>query len=469
MPRLELIVQPPGKAPTTVPLDRPLVVGRSRRVDLTVEDEEVGREQFRIVLDDGDVVLESIGKTNQTLVDDVVLPPGMKRPLFDGTTIRVGRTSFRVRNAEATTGAPPPAMATPEMTMVAQGPIGLAPRTPPAPAAPPPAAPPPVADQTSSGASPMRTLPVQRPGAAPPDGAAADPAVPERTLPLVGGPGRRPGPARPADAAPRPPTPPPPAATPPPPPAPRAEPKPPAPPPPAPPPPAPPAVRATTVAVEPADIAAELGQIAAPKVAAVDVEANLQARQPRLLVKCEGIKRRCRLVRARTSLGRGAAADLQLANDSVSELHAEITFDGAVWTVQDRGSTNGTFVDGTQLRGNSQAIGRHSLLGLGSVRAIFLSDEPGRSAAERRLEADAVKLLVGAGRLPADAAREALRITRVDPGQSVAELLLMDTTLTAAEWATAVATARSRPSLPTILRNLLARLLPDKRPPAAPR
>ncbi|MBX3463729.1 MAG: FHA domain-containing protein [Planctomycetes bacterium] len=196
MPRLELIVQQPGKAPATVPLDRNLVVGRSRRVDLTIDDEEVGREQFRVGLDDDGPFLEAIGKTNQTIVDEAVLAPGMRRPLFDGTQIRVGRTTFLVRNAEPTTTAPPPGTATPEMTMVSPGPIAKPPQpAPPKPAPPKPV--PPAAEQTGGGASPMRTMPGPRPGAP------ADDFVPDQTMPLQRGPAYRPG------AAPQPPAPPP--------------------------------------------------------------------------------------------------------------------------------------------------------------------------------------------------------------------------------------------------------------------
>ncbi|MBX3463730.1 MAG: FHA domain-containing protein [Planctomycetes bacterium] len=212
-----------------------------------------------------------------------------------------------------------------------------------------------------------------------------------------------------------------------------------------------------------------MGRFAAAQAAPVDVEARLRESTARLVVKCEGIKRRFRLAQARSSLGRGSGADVLLPNDSVSELHAEITFDGTTWTVRDRGSTNGTFADGTQLRGNSQPIGRHSLLGLGVVRAIFLCNDAQRQAADLALEERALRFLVGNGRLPPEAGREAVRIARADPSQSIAEVLLMDTALTPAEWASAIVSARSKPGLLDRLRALFARLRPPRRPASPPR
>ena len=44
-------------------------------------------------------------------------------------------------------------------------------------------------------------------------------------------------------------------------------------------------------------------------------------------------------------LGRGADADIRLDDELVSRKHCSLTFDGKNVTVQDLGSTNGTYVD----------------------------------------------------------------------------------------------------------------------------
>ena len=66
-------------------------------------------------------------------------------------------------------------------------------------------------------------------------------------------------------------------------------------------------------------------------------------------------------------LGRGADADIRLDDELVSRKHCSLTFDGKNVTVQDLGSTNGTFVDGNQVTkmvldsDNRLQLGKHVL------------------------------------------------------------------------------------------------------------
>ena len=485
MTRFQLIVQQLGKEPAVVPLTQAIVVGRSRRADLTIDDEEVGREQFRLGLENGRPFLEGIGTTNQTICDGAVIPSGHKRVLAAGASIRVGRTTFTIRDTQTTEESKPGGDFM-DVTLVAPRPSG------PAPSGPRPPVPGPVGDATQTpvqertdAASPMRTMPGVRPGARGPDPDATMPpslpgkkgappppppqpdVEPEQTMQMRGGPGYRPGQAPPPErtvAAQRP-GPQPDAH--------RTEPaqaRPaPAPTPVAKVPPTPPPasgdrpLRPTTIAVNPVDIAAEISKVDIGGPQPIDIEARLHEMLPRLFVKCDGMKRRVRLMKSRNMLGRAEAVDVLLPNESVSEQHAEILFDGTKWMLRDRGSTNGSFVDGGQLRGGSQELQRHSIIGLGIVRAIFLCNDRRDVAGQRRLEERAVKLLVQAGRLQADAGREALRVARADASQSIAELLLMDTPLSPAEWATAITTARGQRSFLDTVKQLLERLRKNRR------
>lgn len=500
MTRFELFVQELGRDPRVQPLSQTMVVGRSRRADLTIEDEEVGREQFRIGIDAGKPFLEGLGTTNQTIVDGSPIPAGSRRTLAVGSVIRVGRTTITLRNPQSTEDARPGGLM-PDATMVAPRPPGQREGTQPP------------QERTGGASSPMRTMPPggyrpglgpeetagggqPRPGAAaasstPPPGAEPEqtmqlrgggyrpgqaspppPDQPEQTIQVRGGPAYRPGQGTP---------PPPPPKTNPPPPAnpdrtlaaPRSAPEAKAPPPAAPPPAAAPpaappperAPRPTTLAVKPIDIAAELKPLEPGAAQAVDVEARLHESLPRLFVKCDGLKRRIRLMKARNMLGRAESVDVLLPNESVSEQHAEITFDGKVWMLRDRGSTNGSFVDGAHLRGGSAELQRHSIIALGNVRAIFLCNDRRDPPGQRRLEERAVRLLAQAGRLPAEAGREALRVARADQSQSIAELLLMDTPITPAEWATAITTARGQRGFLDVVKRLFERLRRDRRAP----
>ena len=47
-----------------------------------------------------------------------------------------------------------------------------------------------------------------------------------------------------------------------------------------------------------------------------------------------------------TLVGRSARCQMQLEHESVSQVHASLSFSNNSWQVQDRNSTNGTWVDG---------------------------------------------------------------------------------------------------------------------------
>ncbi|MBL8752949.1 MAG: FHA domain-containing protein [Planctomycetes bacterium] len=503
MPRFQLLVRELGKAPRTVALAQTLVVGRSRRADLVLEDEEVGREQFRIGPSGAGVVVEGIGSTNKTIVDGNVLDPGQKVTIGVGVSIKVGRCIVQVQAADATEGMP----AQPgsfDATLVAGRPnLAAMPEVPPqertdnlqrpgrtsgptrspnkeptadelgqtmnapaafrpgAPAPAKPTPPKPAADDGNWG----QTIDVRgggfRPGApdkSPPvPPAAKQPPAADanwgQTIDVRAG-GFRPGqavpptppaaPAKPATPAPSPaPAPAP------------AEPAAAAPPPTAA---AKSADRPKTVLLpmEPAKPAAS--QVT--PVVAVDVEAKLHQALPRVVVKGETVKRRVRLMKAKCKLGRAETADVLLPHESVSELHAEIAFDGASFQLRDCGSTNGTLVDGSVVRNQTQAIRRNSLLGFGSLRGLFVCIDPATLASDRRHEERALRLLVKAGRLGKDVGAQVLAMAKADTSQTIGEVLLLETPLEPADWASAIVAVRSRRSLWERLAGMFGRKRP---------
>ena len=54
-----------------------------------------------------------------------------------------------------------------------------------------------------------------------------------------------------------------------------------------------------------------------------------------MFVKGEGLQRPVRLMKANSKIGRAETADVQLPHESVSEQHAELSFDGTNWTEED--------------------------------------------------------------------------------------------------------------------------------------
>lgn len=519
MPRFQLLIRELGKAPRVVPVTQTLVVGRSRRADVVIEDEEVSREQFRIGIAGASVFIEGIGKTNRTNVDGSTLEPGQKVTVNAGASIKIGRTVVQVQAGDATENA----LARPgsiDATMVAPGPAAgsqVDPSTlpeqeqtggyrgprgavPPADATAPPADGP--LGQTMDGKGAFRpgsagpgttpprpptefgqTIDVKgsfRPGQrTPPPGPTTPPAStnpPDVTMKMPGGyrPGAEPAPRPPARDL-RPTTPTSPSAP---------EPQRPQPAPlptplPTPRPAAPvpamatpadagdqpdakpaAAVRPKTVLVNPLDLVASGG---GTNLAAGDVETRLHQANPRLFVKGETIRRRVRLMKARTRIGRAETADVLLPNESVSELHAEIEFDGTTWALRDCGSTNGTLVDGTIVRSTSRPIARNALLGFGSLRGLFLVNDPATAADDRRHEERALRLLVAAGRLPKDVGQQVRALAKRDQNQTIAEILLGDTPIEPQDWTAAIAAVKGRVTLLDRLRSLFTR---KPKPPA---
>jgi pSer/pThr/pTyr-binding forkhead associated (FHA) protein len=457
MPRFLLQVKELGKAPRVLPIAGPMLVGRSRRADVVVDDEEVGREQFRLVLEGPALFIEGIGQTNRTTVDGAKLDAGQRAQLVAGAAIKVGRSTFLVQVGDATEG-PPARPGAIDATLVAPRPSrpGDAPKP---------------EEQTGGGSSPMGTLHMSRPIQAgneratmPPEEGAADDAGMMTMPPKSYRPGQSPSappPAAPPPAAPKPPTAPPehddpgmmtmppksyrpgqsPSAPPPASPPPAAPAASPAPPPPAANPPRSGAPKPTTVLVR----VSELPPVAAQAgLSPAELEARLHQSLPRLVVKGEGLKRRIRLMKLRSRIGRAETADVLLPHETVSEQHAELQFDGAAWHLVDSGSANGTLVDGALLRAASQPIQRHTLLGFGNLRAVFLCNDAATAAEQRADERRAVQHLVKQGRLGRELAKQALQLVQKDQSQSLCEVLLMDTPIEAADWQLAIAATKGK-------------------------
>ncbi|MFN8826441.1 MAG: FHA domain-containing protein [Planctomycetota bacterium] len=416
MPRFLLQVKELGKAPRVLPIAGPMLVGRSRRADVVVDDEEVGREQFRLVLEGPALFIEGIGQTNRTTVDGAKLDAGQRAQLVAGAAIKVGRSTFLVQVGDATEG-PPARPGAIDATLVAPRPSrpGDIPKP---------------EEQTGGGSSPMGTMQMPRPGQGgneratmPPKDGAADDAGMMTMPPKSYRPGQSPSappPASPPPAAP--------AASP-------------APPPPASNPPRSGAPKPTTVLVR----VSELPPVAAQAgLSPAELEARLHQSLPRLVVKGEGLKRRIRLMKLRSRIGRAETADVLLPHETVSEQHAELQFDGAAWHLVDSGSANGTLVDGALLRAASQPIQRHTLLGFGNLRAVFLCNDAATAAEQRADERRAVQYLVKQGRLGRELAKQALQLVQKDQSQSLCEVLLMDTPIEAADWQLAIAATKGK-------------------------
>lgn len=514
MARYQLLVCEPNKPPRTVPVTQSLAVGRSSRSDVVVGDEEVSREQLKLLLDGESLTLQSLGKSNFTIVDGRTVPPGEIVPLHIGSSIRAGRTRFEIQGdaaGEAPTMVPttpkpaqPPSnpgtfdlppgaqrFATPPAGTPAQPPAapkqdplpsnpgtfelprggGRFQPPPPAPAAPPPAVPPappvpppaPPAPKSDSYPSGAGTFELPRGGGRfqppPPAAPPAPPAAPPTPPP----------PAPKADAYPsgagtfelprgggrfQPPPPPPAAPTPPP-----------APTPPAPPaPPEPPAAvskPSTANRAVPSTVAYGATDGGTKPRAPVAIPPGSS---PRLFVRSQSLRRTMRVPMTPARIGRSAEAEVPLADESVSEFHASITYDGAAWHVRDLGSRNGTVVDGQLVKDDQRPVRRNSSLRLGAVQALFLVDEPERLQDDLAHELRALRRLARKGALSKAELRQIEDRLRRDARATAPEIVLKDTAVELAAWTEALAdTARV-----SAWRRLWQRLFGRRQPPPKP-
>jgi pSer/pThr/pTyr-binding forkhead associated (FHA) protein len=74
-------------------------------------------------------------------------------------------------------------------------------------------------------------------------------------------------------------------------------------------------------------------------------------------------------------IGRSSELDMVLVEDMVSRKHAKITTDDKTVTIQDLGSTNGTFVNGEKVRKVELKDGDRILIGTSIIKLVFVDGE----------------------------------------------------------------------------------------------
>src|SRR5688572_27526660 len=100
-------------------------------------------------------------------------------------------------------------------------------------------------------------------------------------------------------------------------------------------------------------------------------------------------------------IGRSSDLDMVLVEDMVSRRHAKITTTDGHITIQDVGSTNGTFVNGEKIEGVALlSEGDRILVGTSIIKVVAVDSSTAESEAEarRRLEAGAARQSSTSGR-----------------------------------------------------------------------
>jgi hypothetical protein len=81
-------------------------------------------------------------------------------------------------------------------------------------------------------------------------------------------------------------------------------------------------------------------------------------------------------------IGRSSDLDMVLVEDMVSRKHAKITTDETTVTIQDLGSTNGTFVNGEKVRKADLKDGDRILIGTSIIKIVYVDGEATSSISE---------------------------------------------------------------------------------------
>ena len=96
-------------------------------------------------------------------------------------------------------------------------------------------------------------------------------------------------------------------------------------------------------------------------------------------------------------IGRSSELDMVLVEDMVSRKHAKITTDDKTVTIQDLGSTNGTFVNGEKIRKIELKDGDRILIGTSIVKLVYVDGENTNSLSETEARS---RMAVTANRRP---------------------------------------------------------------------
>ncbi len=96
-------------------------------------------------------------------------------------------------------------------------------------------------------------------------------------------------------------------------------------------------------------------------------------------------------------IGRSSDLDMVLVEDMVSRKHAKITTDEKVVSIQDLGSTNGTFVNGEKIRKVDLKDGDRILIGTSIIKLVYVDGELTQSLSETEARS---RMAVTANRKP---------------------------------------------------------------------
>jgi hypothetical protein len=107
-----------GEAGRQIPLTGAVDIGREASLTLALEDTQISRRHARVSIQNNQAVVEDLGSTNGTYVNDQ--PIQGPRALQAGDRVRVGLTVLLLRDAQQVARQPSAVQAVPQLTAVGQ-------------------------------------------------------------------------------------------------------------------------------------------------------------------------------------------------------------------------------------------------------------------------------------------------------------------------------------------------------------
>ena len=100
------------------------------------------------------------------------------------------------------------------------------------------------------------------------------------------------------------------------------------------------------------------------------------ARGSRVASRCSLLwqKRRFALFEGENTIGRSPQSSVWIDHSSVSRTHAAISISGSGVTIEDRSSTNGTFLRGSRVS-SPKALSNHDVIRVGTIDLTFQTDD----------------------------------------------------------------------------------------------
>lgn len=406
---MQLLIQEPGRPPRAVLASAGLTIGRGAANSCVLQDDSASSRHAQIVLEGGALAIEDAGSSNGTRIrGGARLGRGERAQLVHGLEIQIGRTTLRVVAEGVSEQTLLPGGAADELTLRPGSAVEdestlrpaskPAPSPSPAPAAdemrtlrPAPAAPAPVEDESTL--IPRKAAPAPAPivPVAPSAPAPVQAAVPAAPAPQP----------RPAAAAP----------------------------------------------LDDLDIGGGTLYVSNAATDPAAVQATLAALHPRLVLVVKKTGRTEPVVASPLRIGRVRAGDVALAieDEGVSSRHAELSFDGQSFYLEDLGGKNGTWAGGTRLApgGGRAEVKCDMHLRFGTVDALFVRDpRTGETPGPGVHYASALELLQSDPAIPKEKLREAERL--LQSGGHPGELLVAQGAATVEQWCGALERARLR-------------------------